>query len=278
MTSEEFRLKHNGGRNGKWINVRGPCHSSIDRSLGVLFDPEEPDGFRVHSLAGDDPDLARQHVRKLLAGIPPEPPPPDNSDERTNRALALWVEAQPATGTLVDTYLSARHCRPSTTPDSLRFHLNCPFGLFKVPAMVALFRDSLTGKPMGVHLTALRDDGSGKRILPDGSNPKRMLGRATGAAIQLRAHGGQLGIAEGIETALSAWLIFDIPTFAVGSSGAVARFPILPDVELTIFADNDPPGLKAAEMCARRRQNDGHATRIRYPELTGVSAGAIIPQ
>ena len=49
-------------------------------------------------------------------------------------------------------------------------------------------------------------DGSAKAIMPDGSNPKRMLGRAAGAAIKLSADADVtmgLGIAEGIETALS---------------------------------------------------------------------------
>jgi hypothetical protein len=47
----------------------GPGHSPWDRSLSVKPDKDAPEGFIVHSFAGDDPLLCRDHVRKLL-GLP----------------------------------------------------------------------------------------------------------------------------------------------------------------------------------------------------------------
>jgi hypothetical protein len=52
-----------GETNGHWINSRGPGHSSKDRSLGIIFDPKAPDGFRVNSLAGDDHSACRTYVK-----------------------------------------------------------------------------------------------------------------------------------------------------------------------------------------------------------------------
>jgi RecA-family ATPase/5S rRNA maturation endonuclease (ribonuclease M5) len=44
----------------------GPGHSHQDRSLSIKFDPNAPDGFVVHSFAGDDPIACKDHVRGRL--------------------------------------------------------------------------------------------------------------------------------------------------------------------------------------------------------------------
>src|SRR5262245_20033843 len=44
----------------------GPGHSAKDRSLSVKLDSHAPDGFVVHSFAGDDPIACRDCVRKKL--------------------------------------------------------------------------------------------------------------------------------------------------------------------------------------------------------------------
>ena len=48
---------------------RDPAISKGDRSLGIMFDPGEPDGFRLNSLAGDDEVECRKHVKGLLKKI-----------------------------------------------------------------------------------------------------------------------------------------------------------------------------------------------------------------
>jgi RecA-family ATPase len=47
------------------ILAPGPGHSPHDRSLSVKLDADAPGGFLVHSFAGDDPIVCRDHVRKL---------------------------------------------------------------------------------------------------------------------------------------------------------------------------------------------------------------------
>ena len=138
-----------GTVNGKWINVRGPGHSSHDRSLGIKLDPSAPGGFIVRSFARDDPIVCRNYVSALLQrtadGMLIDNRPGEAEEaSRTNRivrALQMWREAEPAMGTMVESYLAARRCNLAAlgnAADSLRYHPSCPFGINRFPAMVAL--------------------------------------------------------------------------------------------------------------------------------------------
>ena len=44
----------------------GPGHSGKDRSLSIKLSPKSPDGFVVHSFAGDDPLVCKDYVRERL--------------------------------------------------------------------------------------------------------------------------------------------------------------------------------------------------------------------
>ncbi|MBN0386745.1 toprim domain-containing protein, partial [Pseudomonas aeruginosa] len=64
-----------------------------------------------------------------------------------------------------------------------------------------------------------------------------------------------LGLAEGIETALSVTQLYGIPCWATGDAGRMERFKLPAGVEqVTIFADVDHShtGEAAAESLARR--------------------------
>jgi hypothetical protein len=58
-----------GDVSGDSVLAPGPGHSPKDRSLSVKVDPNAPEGFLVHSFAGDDPIACRDYVRKK-AGLP----------------------------------------------------------------------------------------------------------------------------------------------------------------------------------------------------------------
>jgi hypothetical protein len=264
-----------------WVNIRGPGHSSNDRSLGIKFDPKAPDGFRTSSLAGDDPMICRDYVNKLLNNSSPillehtetHSIPNEAPTERISRARAIWAQAVPISGTVAEKYLTTRGCSLTAAggvAEALRFHPHCPFGADRVPAMVALMTHAISGEPRGVHRTALMDDGSGKRIMPDGISAKRMFGLAKGAAVKLGHSDPRMGIAEGIETALSAQRIFDMPVWACLSAGGIAGFPIINGLEhLTIFADHDKAGIRAAVACARHYQKNGIKVEVRRPTRPG---------
>ncbi|MDH3461419.1 MAG: toprim domain-containing protein [Burkholderiaceae bacterium] len=74
-----------------------------------------------------------------------------------------------------------------------------------------------------------------------------------------------LGVAEGIETALSLAHAF-CPVWATVDASGLAALPVLAGVEsLTIGADNDPAGIKAATTCADRWAAAGREVRIVKP-------------
>ncbi len=116
--------------------------------------------------------------------------------------------------------------------------------------MAAIVRDA-TGAPTGgIHRTFLLDDGSAKS-LPG----KKMLNAVAGGSVRLATlpDDGHLGIAEGIETALSAQAIFGVPTWAGLSADGLRRW-LWPDgvARVTIFADAGDAGRQAAASLAHR--------------------------
>ena len=64
----------------------GPGHSAADRSLSVKLDSNAPDGFLVHSFAGDDPLVCRDHVREK-AGLEPFKPNGSGRQRASNDAI-----------------------------------------------------------------------------------------------------------------------------------------------------------------------------------------------
>ena len=123
-------------------------------------------------------------------------------------------------------------------------------------AIVAMMTDAVTGKPVGVHRTFLTDDGQ--------KRDRKMLGRQ--GVIRLSPDQDVtegLGICEGIEDALAVILSGWAPVWAATSCGAIERLPILSGIEaLTIFADNDKSGLRAAEACAARWTEAGREASV----------------
>jgi hypothetical protein len=131
--------------------------------------------------------------------------------------------------------------------------------------MIALMTDPVTNEPVGIHRTYLRADGNGKA---DVTPAKMMLGGAGIIRLVPDEHVmAGLGIAEGIETALSVMQGFGWrPVWAAASAGGIASFPTLAGIaSLTIFADADPTGAKAADACAASWADAGREVRIMAP-------------
>ena len=178
-------------------------------------------------------------------------------------ARAIWRESVLAVGSPVVGYLATRGLSLPSSP-VIRFHPSCVRGAERLPAMVALMTDPVTAEPCGIHRTFLRPDGSSKA---DG-NARMMLGNV--GVIRLSPDDEVttgLGLAEGIETALSVmqtggWS----PVWAATSAGAISTFPVLPGIEcLTIFADADEAGTKAGKACAERWVREGREVTIHRP-------------
>jgi hypothetical protein len=185
------------------------------------------------------------------AEFPVEQPSPNRKTERVEAARAMWERAQPAAGTVVETYLRARGYL-GEIPVSLRYvRGKHPADENFHPAMLAAALS--LGEPptlVGVHRTFLQADGSGKTSL----SPKKMsLGNLRGAGVLLSMPGSRVAVAEGIETGLSVQQATGIHTIAALSAAGVQAL-LLPDRvrEVIIAADSDEVGMKAAQAAARR--------------------------
>jgi hypothetical protein len=190
----------------------------------------------------------------------------------TDLALRTWAECTDIAGSLAEAYLRHRCAWPETVND-LRFHPNCPMGkdrqdqLIRAPAMVGLMRNIITGKPQGIHRTALLRDGTGR----DKVLGKKMLGPQEGAAIMLCPPEDVttgLGISEGIENGTTMMASGWRPVWCALSAGGVEAFPVIDGVErLTIFADADDRGRgqEAARNCASRWYREGRGVDILTP-------------
>ena len=178
----------------------------------------------------------------------------------------LWDTSHPAPGTTVETYLRSRGIVGSIPP-SLRFLPDHPHKPTKTrwPIMLAAIV-SAGGELRALHRTYVRLDGSGKSVEP----AKMSLGKTFSLSCHLGEATEELAVTEGIETGLSFQLSTSIPTWAALSTGGM-RSLILPDLPMasfiTIAADADEPGLKAAEEAALRWREDGRHVRIVAPPM-----------
>jgi putative DNA primase/helicase len=96
---------------------------------------------------------------------------------------------------------------------------------------------------------------------------------AKGAAIRLAPAGDALGIAEGIETALSASALFGVPCWAAGNAGLLAAWQPPPEAKrIIIFGDNDPDygGHAAAYALAKRLRSDERVVEVQIPAEVGA--------
>jgi putative DNA primase/helicase len=269
-----------GAVSGCNVIAPGPGHSHTDRSLSIKIDSAAPDGFIVHSFAGDSPLVCREYVRATL-GLRIQKTggnqhlwrrtaaPDDNAAERLALALRHWNEAHDPLGTVVVTHLTSRGL---TLPDDvagdvLRFHPALKYNGVFVGAMVALIRDVRTNEPCGIHRTFL--DSAGRKL------DRRMLGRARHAAIKVDADENvALGliIGEGLETCLAARLAGFQPVWALGSAGAISAFPVVSGIEaITILGEVGDGGAnrRAAEACATRWIEAGREAYIVAPLVGG---------
>ncbi|HEY2527777.1 MAG TPA: toprim domain-containing protein [Xanthobacteraceae bacterium] len=124
--------------------------------------------------------------------------------------------------------------------------------------MIALVRNIESNAPQAIHRTAL--DLGGNKITIAGKD-RMALGPITGGAIKLTADVEvtiALGIAEGIETAMSLQRLPEwtgSPVWSLISASGIRKFPLLSGIEtLVIAADHDAAGERAAMAVAERWQ------------------------
>jgi hypothetical protein len=155
--------------------------------------------------------------------------------------------ASPVEHTIVQLYLRARGITIAPPPS-----LRCAGGGYRLdeitnPAMVAAVQ-APDRRTIAVQVTRLDPGGERKAQM---LVPRRTYGALGNGAVRLAAAGDVLGLAEGVESALSAMQLSGVPTWACLGAGRMHRVAVPDSVrELHVFMDNDGPGRDAAERTA----------------------------
>ncbi len=183
---------------------------------------------------------------------------------RSEVARAIWQASRPASGTPVETYLRHRGIT-IPVPSSLRYNpavRYTPSGLH-LPCMVAAVQGP-DRRIVAIHRTYIRLDGRGKAGVV---TPKKALGPLGPGAVSLGPVGQTLGIAEGIESGISAMQLFEISVWcALGSR--LDRIALPEEVRrVIIFADSGEAGMEAANKALESFSDQGRQTEICVPDL-----------
>ncbi len=192
----------------------------------------------------------------------------------STKAEGIWRRTQGLRGTLGETYLQHRGCSLPPRDSHLRY---LPPDDRHPPSLCAAVSDIRTAKPISLHFTRLSADGHGKA----GTDRDKLLlagHRKRGGCIRLwpdECVTSGLALAEGIESALAAGHVYS-PAWGAIDAGNLAAFPVLPGVEsITIFADNDEAGIRAATECGLRWRDAGREVCIRKPRRPGLDVADI---
>jgi hypothetical protein len=212
-------------------------------------------------------DLAGGKAGPVVRAVkPPEPSTQAPSTTTMPAAIAMWREAVEPRGSVVEGYLSSRGLEldEGVSGEVIRFHP-------RANAMLALFRGIEDDQPKGISRTFLGKDGV--------KLGRKFLGPVGGCAIKLDPEEEVLAglhIGEGIETCLAARQGVRIggdivpcrPTWALGSAGAIAAFPVLSGVEaVTFLREHDEANSKAATTCALRWHAAGRQVFNAWPDV-----------
>jgi hypothetical protein len=269
MNAAEIATALGGKRSGNQWSARCPAHNDRDPSL-IIFDGREGK-VQVRCLSGCEPldVIAALRVRGLWSNgdhtqsVKNVRRETNDSDAaaRRNRALALaiWGEARDARNTLAEIYLWSRKLElPKAGSEVVRFHARCPRGSERVPALVVLMRDVETDEPRAIQRIFLNargaKDGKPMMLGPSG-NCAMMLTAWAAAFSDCMSFCPKLFVCEGFETGLALMRDGFAPLWACGDAGHIRTLPLLFGVgQLVICADNDLPGLSAAEACFVRWQ------------------------
>jgi putative DNA primase/helicase len=283
-------LKNRGGPCLK-CGGKDRCRFDNKGGMGTFFCNQcgPYDGFKaIESLTGKPFREVAREVEKLVSVVPPEPPKPEITPRQYGEWMAqAWHAGQPIEwGDPVDQWLSNRlgcYALDDVGRSMLRYHPALPYrrdgkqvGVY--PAMLArVFGPDGTNKQL--HRTYLTKDGQQAQ---GEKSRMRMPGPGLaplGSYVALCAHTDEvLGIAEGIETALAAAKLFNVPVHAaLDAKNLEAWTPPATLQRAIVFGDNDESmtGQAAAFALARRLfQERGQgklkcAVEVRIPPTAG---------
>lgn len=271
-----------GEHKGCWTDFstgeRGDILDLVERELSLS--KKEAVAWLLNFLGSDLPFLPADDRSVRVSGETTRQSSHGDLAERLEDARAIWDSAVPLDGTPAEVYLQGRlaghgvppkilagdamrYCHCSDMPKHRRMY--GPTG-----ALIAAMTDPHSNTFCGVQRTYLTETGS--RYCRKG---ERLAARPLGKSGTVRLFDDAevthaLAIGEGIETVISAHLLFDSPPcWAALSAWKLASFPVLSGIQtLWIFSDADLPnqgripGLEAAKQLARRWRSHAPDTEI----------------
>ena len=261
---------------GTWSRGKGMCccpaHDDRTPSLSVTLGRK---AILFHCFAGCSNEdviaaLDRQGVRSRELFDGSGAVAADRLEKRAfnSNARRLWHSATAISDSPAEGYLALRGI--SRASDQLRYLERTPLGprgaVQFLPAMLAAVTADIG--IIAIHRTFL-DTASGK--LAGFERPKRALGSLGCGAVRLAPPAaGRLGLAEGIESALSAMQLSGIPCWATLGNERFGLVAIPESVrELHLFIDNDPGGELADQRARKAYSASGRVIRSRASESIG---------
>jgi len=166
----------------------------------------------------------------------------------------IWQQSVDPRGTIAEEYLRSRglEIADDIAGSVIRYHPPFYCAGRTAAAMIALFRDIKTNEACGVSVTFLTKDA--KKL------DRRFFGKVGNGAIKFGDVTNTLSIGEGIESTLSGMAMGYSPSWAVGSAGSIARFPVIEGITtLKIFGEKNDNGANANAIkeLVKRWKNSG---------------------
>lgn len=269
-----------GKKKFRWDNKEGSGSYICVCSAG--------DGMKLAmDFTGDSFATVASRIDGIIGNIKPDPEGSIGAQVSEDDARAIcrqiWLNSQPVEpGDLVHTYLAERGVDEALYPKALRFAKALKDGDGGVrPAMVALVGVPGQDRFVAMHRTFLRPDGKAKAEM---EAPRKMTPGVLprGACVQLSEYtGGPLGVAEGIETALSASVLFQMPVWSVLNT-ALMKSWVPPEgcTEVVVFGDNDPKfgGQAAAYELAHKLAVRRVSVTVTLPREVGTDWNDVLCQ
>ena len=252
---------------GIWRGSRGEClcpaHDDSSPSLSVRLGDT---AILFHCFAGCTPVEVMKALERNKLHDRTAVEMPDVKSKRDMGALAvrLWKASVPIAGTLAEEYLLARGLSPPYSK-ALRFNPSTILGSGPtkriMPAMIAAAENDMG--VAAVQRTFLDPEDVLRKPIP---KPKVSLGLIGTAAIRLAPATDELGLAEGIEDALSAMEWFGTPTWALGGVERLAFVAIPEKVRrVIVYADRGRAAERLLEKARDHLTANGRELIPRLP-------------
>lgn len=257
--TDRFRWDDKAGSGSFYCNQCGPG-SGVDLVM------------KVNSMTFIEAKRAiEQHLPSAVVELPKA-----RRETSIDTLAGIWSRAQKLTGEdPASWYLKRRGVWTDEPPASLRWLAKFPYthddkSKTDHPALLAMF----VGPDRSAHTIQYTylDEAGHKADVP---KPRKLAPAKVpaGGAVRLAPSAETMGIAEGVETALAASILFGIPVWAALTAGSLVKWQPPPTVRhVIVLGDNDhsATGQAAAWGLAHRLITEGLAAEVRIPDTVST--------